>query len=285
VPPPPRLPLLLGAAAAGAATVEPSVRVAAPVARWGASAGIGTGIGSGIGNAIGGDAPYAAYLQALREGGLDVVFVIDATGSLLWALDEVKRRVQDIVDTVRALVPVARFGVVAYRDHGEADAVTSSQPLTYSTAKLDRFMQGLAARGGGSMQEALADGLDAAIGTSGWRASAARVVILVADAPPRPADLERARAQARRFAAAGGRVSTLDVSHQANPALTEAMVGRPVNRRLYREEPMYALRAIADAGGGEAVTLDGDLELTRSLLRLILGEHFAALLLALLEAS
>jgi len=68
-----------------------------------------------------------------------VLFVVDATGSMGWVLDEVKTRILDITSTVRSLVPISRFGVLAYRDRGDPEFVTRMQNLTYSTLKLQAF--------------------------------------------------------------------------------------------------------------------------------------------------
>jgi hypothetical protein len=163
----------------------------------------GTGRGRGIGNGLGGSGNrFAAYVAGLRDAGLDVVFVVDATGSMDWVLNEVKARIEDIVDTVRALVPIARFGVVAYRDAGDPEFVTRTQPLTYSASKLGAFLGGLDARGGGSLQEDIGAGLHEAIDASGWRASAKRLVIVIGDAPPRRDEIDRLRNLARQFALA-----------------------------------------------------------------------------------
>jgi hypothetical protein len=74
------------------------------------------------------------------------------------------------------------------------------------------------------------------------------------------------------------------VSDEANPALLEARLGRRVNRALYRSAPSYDFQRIAELGGGDAATLDGELRLTRRLVNLIFGERYAAELALALEA-
>ncbi len=284
VPPPPDVPVSLTAAAGGAAPAVVT-RLPALVPRGLGSTAGDTGRGRGIGNGLGDSGNrFAAYVEGLREAGLDIVFVIDATGSMGWVIEEVKDRVRDIVDTVRALVPIARFGIVAYRDAGDPQFETRLQPLTYSATKLDRFLGALTAEGGGNMQEGVAAGVRRAIDEAGWRASAKRLVIVIGDAAPHESELARLRSAIEDFTLAGGQLSTLDVSHEANPALTEAKVGRKVNRALYRNQPLYEFRVLADAGGGDAATLDGDVRLTRRLITLIMGDRFATEMRALLEA-
>jgi hypothetical protein len=274
------------ASIAGRATV-PTVGLLAPVTQGGSGGGEGggsAGFGVGIGNALGGSSnQFAAYIQGMREGGLDVLFVVDATGSMGWVLDEVKARILDIAAVVRSLVPIARFGLVAYRDKDDPDFVVKAQPLTYSTLKLQRFLGELSAEGGGNMFEAVYDGIRQGIEGSDWRSGARRIVILVGDAPPDEDRLPAVVREVQRFAERGGVVSTLDVSDQSNPAVVEARVGRKVNRALYRDESMYQFRNIADAGNGDAATLEGEVTLTRRLVTLIMGDQFAREMQALLE--
>ncbi|MCC7414310.1 MAG: VWA domain-containing protein [Gammaproteobacteria bacterium] len=284
-PPPPDVPVALRASAGGQGSVAPASPAGSMAALAEGTGGGTAGIGHGIGNGLDYSSNrFAAYVQGLREAGLDVVFVVDATGSMVWVLDEVKSRIGDIVDTVRALVPIARFGVVAYRDKDDPEFVTRAQPLTFSQRKLGRFLTGLEAKGGGTLPEAVLAGLRTAVEDSGWRAGAKRIVILLGDAPPYDHDLDAVQATAASFARAGGQITTLDVSQEANPDLTEARIGRKVDRALYRNEPMYQFRLIAESGSGDASTLDGDIRVTRRLITLIMGTQFAAEMSALLDA-
>jgi len=244
------------------------------------SAGFGSGVGTGLSDSAN---RFAAYVQGLRESGLDVVFVIDATGSMDWVLEEVRRRVTDIADTTRALVPLTRFGVVAYRDYDDPEFLVREQPLTFSLAKLSRFLAALEARGGGSWQEAVRAGVEAAVSRAGWRPGAKRVVLVIGDAPPHENELAATLAIARELARAGGQLSVLDVSNDSNPALIEASLGRAVNRALYRDRPMMQFESLAEAGGGTAATMDGDIRISRQLVSLIMGGQFAREMALLLE--
>lgn len=235
----------------------------------GPAMGLGTGLDAG-------DGRFARYIGALRETGLDVMFVVDATGSMDWALTEVKLRITDIVDAVRTLVPIARFGIVAYRDVGDPDFVVRAQPLTYSRAKLRRFLDRLNGSGGGDRGEAVLAGVRDAIQSGGWRNDGRRLVLLIGDAPPHRNDEAALHSLIADFRAAGGELTSLDVSDEANPALLEARLGRAVNRALYRSAPSYDFQRMAEIGGGVAATLDGELELTRRLVRLVFGDEHGA---------
>ena len=211
------------------------------------------------------------------------MFVVDATGSMDWAIEEVRTRIADIVDSVRSLIPVARFGVVAYRDYDDPEFVTRSQPLTFSLAKLSRFLTSLDAVGGGSWQEAITAGMEVAAAAN-WRPGAKRVVVVIGDAPAHKNSFDRLLALTRDVVIQGGQVSTLDVSTESNPALIEASLGRTVNRALYRNSPMLQFQAIAEAGNGKAATMDGDIVVARQLLFLVMGGQFSAEMTLLMEA-
>ncbi len=281
-PPPPAVDLAMMAAAGGsseALLAPPALDTQVFTAGQG-TAGFGAGIGTGLSQSSN---SFAAYVQGLRETGLDVLFLVDATGSMDWAIAEVRTRIVDIVDSVRSLVPIARFGVVAYRDYDDPEYVTRVQPLTFSLARLSGFLDGLEAEGGGSWQEAVTAAMEVAQGAN-WRPGARRVVVIIGDAPPHEAEMDRLLALARDMVAQGGQVSALDVSNDSNPALIEASLGRKVNRALYREKPMLQFQAVADAGNGTAATMDGDIVVARQLLALVMGGQFSAEMSLLLEA-
>ena len=280
-PPPPDVPVALAAASGGMTGLE----IANPIAALPMGKGFGTaGFGVGIGNALGNSSNrFAAYVESLRNNGLDVVFVVDATGSMSWVIEEVKFRINDIAQMVRSLVPIARFGIVAYRDQKDPEFITRQQPLTFSTAKMRGFLDNLVAFGGGDLYEAIGDGLQVAIEDSGWRAGARHLIILIGDAPPRREELTSIARRVENWMRVGGTVSTLDVGPQANPALIEAKTKRKVNRSLYRNEPLYEFSVIADAGGGDSATLEGDVRITKRLITLIMGDQFAREMRALLE--
>jgi len=280
--PPPEVNLAMEAAAGGqtvAGFAAPLLSDTVATAGDGL-AGFGSGVGSGLGQSAN---QFAAYVQGLRETGLDVVFVVDATGSMDWVIEEVQARIVDIVDVIRTLVPVSRFGVVAYRDVGTPSYVTQHQVLTFSLNKLSRFLGNLKAEGGGDMQEAVYEGMLVATEKSGWRLGAKKVIVLIGDAPPHQDTFNRLLALNREFASGHGQISTLDVSHLANPAVLEAALGRPVNRVFYNETAMMDYQLMAEAGGGVAATLDGDVHITRQLVSLIMGGQFAREMALLLE--
>ncbi len=278
-PPPPDAPLALRADSGGTTGFDlPNPMSAMPLGEGFGTAGFGAGIGNALGNS---NNRFASYISGLRNNGLDVVFVIDATGSMGWAIDEIKDRIYDIVHTVRTLVPAARFGFVAFRDQDE-EFLVRSESLTFSTAKLRRFLDPLQAAGGGDIWEDIDAGIAAGVDQS-WRVGARRIIILVGDAPPHEESFDTLLGRIHRFTANGGTLSTLDVSPSANPGLIEIREGRPINRAIYRNKPMREFLEMAEAGQGDAGTLHGDVKVTKRLITLIMGEQFANQMRALLE--
>ncbi len=117
---------------------------------------------------------------------LDLVFQVDATGSMADEIHKLRDSMHAIAAQIAALPsrPSICFALVAYRDRGDAFFVRSVD----FTSNLDAFQRELAALqagGGGDMPEALNEALHTAVHRLSWRGGAAtRLVVLVADAPP-----------------------------------------------------------------------------------------------------
>jgi Mg-chelatase subunit ChlD len=118
---------------------------------------------------------------------MDVAFVIDATGPMADKIDKLKRSMRSVAASVAAMPgsPVVCYALVAYRDRSDAFFVRAAD----FTDDLSAFQKDLAALhaagGGGDYPEALNEALHTAIHRLSWRGSAtARVVVLLADAPP-----------------------------------------------------------------------------------------------------
>ena len=56
-----------------------------------------------------------------------------------------------------------------------------------------------------------------------------------------------------------------------------------MNRAFYTDKPMLDYQLMAEAGGGVAATLDGDIHITRQLVSLIMGGQFSHEMALLLE--
>ncbi|HEV8367653.1 MAG TPA: vWA domain-containing protein [Pyrinomonadaceae bacterium] len=119
---------------------------------------------------------------------LEMVFVLDTTGSMGGLLEGAKQRIWGIVNEVMQSTskPSVRIGLVAYRDRGD-QYVTQVLPLTDDLDKVYTTLMDYQAAGGGDAPEdvrrALADG----VARAGWSRSSqqlAQIIFLVGDAPP-----------------------------------------------------------------------------------------------------
>jgi Mg-chelatase subunit ChlD len=117
---------------------------------------------------------------------LDVVFLVDATGSMGDEIDKLKSSLRSITAEVAALPskPDLCLGLVAYRDRGDAFFVRSHD-LTHDVNAFQGVLNAVQAGGGGDGPEAMNEALNQAVHHINWRGDhTTRLVILVADAPP-----------------------------------------------------------------------------------------------------
>jgi Mg-chelatase subunit ChlD len=118
---------------------------------------------------------------------VEVVFVLDTTGSMGGLIQAAKEKIWSIASTLAQAqqAPEISMGLVAYRDRGDAyvtRVVDLDRDLDSMYAKLMDF----SADGGGDGPEAVNEALAAAINRISWSQdqSTYRVVFLVGDAPP-----------------------------------------------------------------------------------------------------
>jgi len=125
---------------------------------------------------------------ASGNSALEMVFVLDTTGSMGGLLEGAKQRIWGIVNEVMqsASRPSVGVGLVAYRDRGDA-YVTKVLPVTTDLDQVYSTLMSYRAEGGGdgpeNVRRALADGVH----NVGWSPRAngtAQILFLVGDAPP-----------------------------------------------------------------------------------------------------
>lgn len=288
-----------------ATATSPVVHFSAPVKPIGAgtdlstrfaSAGAGVG-GLGIGGGGGGagwslGSAFGKYVGGLRKVGLDVVVVVDSTGSMQTVIDELKERLDDMVATLQRLVPTARIGAVAYRDRDDDKVATAPRQsesfvvrwsdLTFNVKKVQTFLNGIVAEGGGDWEEAVKDGVDAAMHQLKWRADAKKVIIVVGSSPPHQKDEAALRKLVEEWRSRGGVVSAIDVSLRLHEEHE-----RMLSRSLYGEEPKTisplpdfyqavkdSFGEMARAGGGEMITLGQESGIVRHVLAMTFGAQW-----------
>jgi Mg-chelatase subunit ChlD len=134
---------------------------------------------------------------------LEMVFVLDTTGSMGGLLEGAKQRIWGIVNEVMqsSSSPSVKIGLVAYRDRGD-QYVTQVLPLTEDLDKVYTTLMNYQAGGGGDTAEDVRRALSDGVKRAGWSPSSsnlAQVLFLVGDAPPHndyrdePDTLESAR--------------------------------------------------------------------------------------------
>ena len=119
---------------------------------------------------------------------LDVLFLLDATGSMGDEIDRLKTTIDTVAAQVKGFEsqPDVRFGMTLYRDQGDI-FVTKTFDFTGDIDEFRAALDGVVADGGGDYPEAVEEGLASALSEPTWRdpASTLQLVFLVGDAPPR----------------------------------------------------------------------------------------------------
>jgi Mg-chelatase subunit ChlD len=117
---------------------------------------------------------------------LDLVFLIDATGSMGDEIDKLKASLRTIVNDIAQLPsqPDLCLGMVAYRDKGDA-FLLRSHDFTNDVNAFQGVLNALQADGGGDYPEAMNEALHDAVHNLNWRGNGTtRLMVLLADAPP-----------------------------------------------------------------------------------------------------
>ena len=130
------------------------------------------------------DPPQADYIE------LDLLFVMDATGSMDDEIAKLKASMADIADQIDGLQNAldVRYGLVHYRDRGDA-YVVRTHDFVSDVEDFQRTLARLEAGGGGDYPESVNEALHRSLNDLSWRqssddANTLRLMVLVADAPP-----------------------------------------------------------------------------------------------------
>ncbi len=124
--------------------------------------------------------------QANDNNKADIVFVVDATGSMSDEINYLKTELNDVISRIKTdnSSIEMRLGSVFYRDEGD-EYVT--RPFSFTTNKDDllNFINEQSATGGGDFPEAVHSALDIAINQLIWESDTkSRLLFLLLDAPP-----------------------------------------------------------------------------------------------------
>ncbi len=118
---------------------------------------------------------------------IEVVFVLDTTGSMGGMIEAAKEKIWSIASSMAAAQPTPelRMGLVAYRDRGD-EYVTRVVDLSSDLDAMYAKLMELQAAGGGDTPESVNQALYDAVHRIGWSTDpqAYRTIFLVGDAPP-----------------------------------------------------------------------------------------------------
>jgi von Willebrand factor type A domain len=258
-----------------------SVALASDYVRAAGGGGIGIGRGGGMGTGYGrGLGPgFGGFIADLRRKGLDVVLVIDGTDSMAMIMSDVKARMRQLIAAIHNLVPTARIGIVVYG--GQADPI-DVLPLTMLPAKADAFLASIKPMGGDQWEENVDGALAAAVNRMDWKPYAKKVIVLVGDAPPKPAKFARVMELASGFRSRNGVINTVDVSAQEHERFERAFYMKVHNTEpraisplpAFYQQTRAAYEVIARASGGEMKSLQPDDRVSREVLVLAFGSKW-----------
>jgi len=116
----------------------------------------------------------------------DILFAVDATGSMGDEIRYLQDEMQDIIQKVKAKNKAVRLrtGAVFYRDHGD-EYVTRTSEFTEDIKVTNDFINSQSAGGGGDFPEAVEEAFVASLQKMQWSKNArTRIMFLVLDAPP-----------------------------------------------------------------------------------------------------
>jgi von Willebrand factor type A domain len=240
--------------------------------------GIGRGGGSGSGYGQGVGAGFGGFISGLRKNGLDVVLVIDGTGSMKLIIDSVKDRMKQLVLAIHRMVPAARIGIAVFGGRGEP---ILTQPLTISPDRLISFLNSISAHDGGEWQEDTLGAVRTAIDKMDWRQSARKVIVLVGDTPPFDEDVDPLLQVIRQFHEQNGAFNTVDVTVEEHERFLEEWARShdgvmPPDTGLpkFYLQTQQSYQTLASSGGGAWHSLSKDQQINQQVLILAFGTQW-----------
>jgi Mg-chelatase subunit ChlD len=199
---------------------------------------------------------------------VEVVFVLDTTGSMSGLIATAKEKIWSIASTMAQAdqAPVIRMGLVAYRDRGDA-YVTRVVDLSSDLDTMYATLMDFAAEEGGDTPESVNQALADAIERISWSqdSSTYKVVFLVGDAPPHM-DYSQDRQYPEILAAATERgivVNTIQCGGMHETTQTWTEIARLGRGRYFQVEQAGSALAIATPFDAELARLSAELDSTR----------------------
>jgi Mg-chelatase subunit ChlD len=220
------------------------------------------------GNATGAAPDPIPLTRATAAKRVEVVFVLDTTGSMGGLISAAKEKIWSIASTLADAqqAPEIAMGLVAYRDRGDA-YVTRVVDLDRDLDSMYVELMQFAADGGGDGPEAVNEALAAAIHGMSWSQDpdTYRVVFLVGDAPPHM-DYQDDVKYPEIVAAAAAKgivVNTIQCGAMAETAGPWTRIAALGGGRYFTVEQAGSAVAIATPFDAQIATLSAELDGTR----------------------
>ena len=117
---------------------------------------------------------------------LDILFILDTTGSMGEEIQRLKATIQLIHLNLSSLStkPHLRFGLVLYKDYGDEEYRTQIVHLTDNLDEFQKELNMVEAYGGGDTPEDLQAALEDSMKEIRWNPTGLRIAFVITDAPP-----------------------------------------------------------------------------------------------------
>ena len=199
---------------------------------------------------------------------VEVVFVLDTTGSMGDLIQAAKAKIWAIANTLVSAKPTPRIkmGLVAYRDRGD-EYVTRHTDLTGDLDAVYKDLLGFQAAAGGDEPESVNQALHEAVTQLSWSrdSSTYRVIFLVGDSPPHMdyADDVKYPETCRLAAAAGIVINTIQCGTNTTTPGIWSDIALPSEGRYFRVEQSGGAILATTPYDGKLAALGTELAATR----------------------
>jgi hypothetical protein len=131
---------------------------------------------------------FEGQRKTLAQPNLDLVFLVDATGSMGDEISSIQKTIKDISSKIGSLEskPNIRYSLVSYKDRSD-NYVVKRYDFTNNINLFQEVLDELSSGGGGDKPEAVNEGLSNAIEKLSWteQDDSLKLVFLIADAGPK----------------------------------------------------------------------------------------------------